>query len=134
MQDAKFQDFNWDPQHPQKTENIGKSHTGPKKRPQSLSNLKFFNDYIIKFIKQRKTSEHCYTTISLIANIAECLPFGICTNLVKLTTLVEYVFPQRGSDQLQTERAGSWCLFYFSTFAKVKKLQKEINYFRLPFC
>ena len=134
MQDAKFQNFNWDPQHPQKTENIGKSHTGPKRRPQSLSNLKFFNDYIIKFIKQRKTSEHCYTTISFIANIAECLPFGICTNSMKLPTLVKDMFPQRGSDLCLTERAGSWCLFYLRTVAKIKKLHKKINYFWLPFC
>ena len=46
------------------------------------------------FIKQRKTSKHCNTTIALITDITECLPFGICTNLVKLSTCMEYVFPQ----------------------------------------
>jgi hypothetical protein len=72
--------------------------------------------------------------MSLIAYITKCMPFGICTNLVKLPTLMEYMFPKRGSDMLLTERAGSWCLFHFSTFAQIEKLHKKINYFWLTFC
>ena len=87
----------------------------------------------MKLIKQRKACKHCYPTISLITFITKCLPLGICTNRVKLSTLMKYMFPQRGSDLLLTERAGSWCLFYLSTVTYIKKLHKKSTTFGNPF-
>jgi hypothetical protein len=52
---------------------------------------------------------------------------------MKLSTMVKYMFPQWGRDLLLTERASSWCLFYLSTFACIKKLHEEIYNFWLSF-
>jgi hypothetical protein len=81
----------------------------------------------MKFKEQWETSIHCNSAITLITQFTECLPFCICTNTMKLTTLVKYMFPQRGSDLLLTERAGSWCLFCFSTLMQIEKIYKKIN-------
>jgi hypothetical protein len=83
-------------------------------------------------IKQWKTGIHCNATIAPITNFTECLPLGICTNRVQITTRMKYMFPKWAIDLFLADRAGTRCPFKLSNISQIKNDRKKSTTFGDP--